>query len=74
MRPLGPDDSGRLVTFHAGLSDETVYLRSFSRKPTLSPNEVERLTHVDHDSRVALVAELGDRLVGIARYDHGEIA
>jgi acetyl coenzyme A synthetase (ADP forming)-like protein len=30
---------------------------------------VERFTHVDHDARVALVAELGDRLVGVARYD-----
>ena len=37
--------------------------------PTLSQQEVERFTHVDHDSRVVLVAELGDRLVGVARYD-----
>ena len=69
MRPLGPEDADRLVAFHAGLSDETVYLRFFSPKPTLSAEEVERFTHVDHDARVALVAELGDRLVGVARYD-----
>ena len=36
VRPLGPDDADRLVAFHAGLSDETVYLRFFSPKPTLS--------------------------------------
>jgi acetyl coenzyme A synthetase (ADP forming)-like protein len=69
VRPIGPDDADRLVTFHAHLSDETVFLRFFSPKPTLSTAEVEWFTRVDHDSRVALVAELGDRLVGIARYD-----
>ena len=42
---------------------------SFSAKPTLSAEEVERFTHVDHRARVALTAELGGRLVGIARYD-----
>jgi acetyl coenzyme A synthetase (ADP forming)-like protein len=69
MRPLGPEDADRLLAFHAGLSDETVFLRFFSARPTLSAEEVERLTQVDHHSRVALVAELGDRLVGVARYD-----
>jgi acetyl coenzyme A synthetase (ADP forming)-like protein len=69
VRPLGPDDADRLVAFHAGLADETVYLRFFSCKPTLSPEEVERFAYVEHHDRVALVAELGDRLVGVARYD-----
>ena len=69
VRPLLPEDADRLVVFHEGLSDETVFMRFFSAKPTLSPEEIERFTHVDHDSRVALVAELGDRLVGVARYD-----
>ena len=69
MRPLGSEDADRLVTFHAGLSDETIYLRFFSPKPTLSPAEVERFTHLDTETRVALAAELGDRLVGVARYD-----
>lgn len=69
LRPVGPGDADRLVEFHARLSAETVYLRFFSPKPTLSRQEVERFTHVDHDTRVALVAELGDRLVGVARYD-----
>lgn len=69
IRPLDPEDAARLVAFHAGLSDETVYLRFFAPKPTLSPEEVERFTHVDHDARVALVAEAGDRLLAVARYD-----
>ncbi len=57
------------MAFHGRLSEDTVYARFFSSKPTLSAAEVERFTHVDHDDRVALVAELGDRLVAVARYD-----
>ena len=70
MRPLGPDDADRLVAFHAALSDDTVYLRFFSPKPTLSPamRSSGSLTSII-TARVALVAELGDRLVGVARYD-----
>lgn len=69
VRPLLPEDADRLMVFHEGLSDETVFLRFFSAKPTLSPGEVEHFTHLDHDSRVALVAELGERFVDVARYD-----
>ena len=64
VRPIDPTDGPALVAFHEGLSPETV-----SAKPALDDTEVERFTHVDHDARVALVAELGDRLVGVARYD-----
>jgi acetyl coenzyme A synthetase (ADP forming)-like protein len=69
VRPIDPADGPALVAFHGRLSPDTVYSRFFSVKPTLSEAEVERFTHVDHDARVALVAELGDRLVGVARYD-----
>ncbi len=69
VRPIGPADGPALVAFHGRLSPDTVYSRFFSVKPRLSEAEVERFTHVDHDARVALVAELGDRLVGVARYD-----
>jgi acetyl coenzyme A synthetase (ADP forming)-like protein len=69
VRPIEPADGPALVAFHGRLSPDTVYSRFFSVKPTLSEAEVERFTHVDHDARVALVAELGDRLVGVARYD-----
>jgi acetyl coenzyme A synthetase (ADP forming)-like protein len=69
VRPITPADGPGLVAFHERLSPDTVYSRFFSAKPTLSDAEVEHFTHVDYDSRVALVAELGDRLVGVARYD-----
>lgn len=69
VRPISPDDADRLVEFHAGLSQQTVYFRFFTAKPTLSPPQVEHFTHVDHHDRVALVAALGERLVAVARYD-----
>ena len=41
-----------------------------SRPGRCSPSrEVERFTQVDYDDRMALVAELGDEMVAVARYD-----
>jgi acyl-CoA synthetase (NDP forming)/GNAT superfamily N-acetyltransferase len=72
IRPIGPDDGDRLVAFHHSLSDETVYFRFFAPYPALSDRDVHRFTHVDHFARVALVATVGDELVGVARYDRLE--
>jgi acetyl coenzyme A synthetase (ADP forming)-like protein len=69
VRPIRPDDGSALIAFHEGLSAATVYSRFFSAKPRLSAVEVEHFTHVDHDTRVAFVAELGGRIIGVARYD-----
>ena len=69
VRPIRPEDGDALVAFHSRLSAETVYLRFFSPKPVLTPRDVERFTHVDHNSRVALIALLGGEIVGVARYD-----
>jgi acetyl coenzyme A synthetase (ADP forming)-like protein len=69
IRPVQPADAPALAAFHARLSPETVRMRFFSVKPVLTPAELERFTTVDHVARVALVAELGGQLVGVARYD-----
>ena len=69
VRPITPADADALVAFHGRLSPRTIHFRFFSPRPRLSPREVERFTTVDHDDRVALVAELGDRLIAVARYD-----
>ena len=69
VRPIQPADADALADFHGRLSAETVYLRFFSPHPELSEKELHRLTSVDHSDRVALVAELSDRLVGVARYE-----
>lgn len=69
VRPIIPADAGALVEFHGRLSPETIHFRFFSPRPRLSSREVERFTNVDHDDRVALVAELDDELIAVARYD-----
>ncbi len=72
VRPIRPDDAGRLVAFHAALSPETVYYRFFSPRPRLSEADVTRFTTVDHVDRMALIALLGDEMIAVARYDrHG---
>jgi acetyl coenzyme A synthetase (ADP forming)-like protein len=69
LRPITPDDGEALRRFHQTLSLETTYFRFFSPHPELSDNEVEQFTHVDHDRRVAIVAELGGEIVGVGRYE-----
>ncbi len=69
LRPIRSDDGQRLVAFHDHLSDRSCFLRFFSLHPHLSPGEVERFTHVDYQNRLALVAVVHDRIIGVGRYD-----
>jgi acyl-CoA synthetase (NDP forming)/GNAT superfamily N-acetyltransferase len=69
IRPITPQDADRLRRFHAGLSEQTVYNRFFVAVPVLSDRDVEHFTVVDHVDRVALVALIGDDIVGVVRYD-----
>jgi acyl-CoA synthetase (NDP forming)/RimJ/RimL family protein N-acetyltransferase len=69
LRPISPDDADRLRAMHSRLSSDTVYMRFFSMVRTLPARDVERLTTVDHDDRVAFVALLRDEMVGVVRYD-----
>ncbi|MGC5245633.1 GNAT family N-acetyltransferase [Gordonia sp. DT219] len=69
LRPIVPDDADRVVRFHAGLSERTRYMRYFGPTPTLPPREVVRMTTVDHQQRVALVAVLGGEFIAIGVYE-----
>ncbi len=69
IRPIRPDDADELQAFHAGLSAESRFLRFFTPLPRLTPEMVARFTNVDGVDRVALVAEHGDHIVGVGRYD-----
>jgi GNAT superfamily N-acetyltransferase len=69
VRPIRPEDAPRLVEFHGGLSPQSVYRRFLFVHPTLSPTEVERFTSVDYVDRLAIIAEHGDRLVAVGRYE-----
>ena len=69
LRPIRPEDAPRLVDFHHHLSPRSIYLRFFSFHPELSTAEVERFTRVDYVHRLALVAEVDDRLIAVGRFD-----
>lgn len=69
VRPIRPDDKDRLVAFHRHLSYGSVYRRFLGPHPDLRPAEAERFTCVDYVERLAIVVEVADQLVGVARYD-----
>ena len=69
LRPIRPDDADRLRRFHGRLSDETIYFRFFSLLRELSDKDVAKYTTVDHVDRVALVATVGDEMIGVVRYE-----
>lgn len=69
VRPIRPDDRRALAAFHRGQSERSRYLRFFAAIPELSDRDLDRFTQVDHDQRVALVAEIGGEIIAIARFD-----
>jgi GNAT superfamily N-acetyltransferase len=69
VRPIRPDDETGLTEFHNSLSPRSVYRRFFFTHPRLSAAETTKFTHVDYVDRLALVAEHGDRLVAVGRYE-----
>jgi acetyl coenzyme A synthetase (ADP forming)-like protein len=69
IRLVRSDDASSVLAFHARLSPESIRLRYFSPRPTLSDREVERLTHLWGPDNLALVALRGDEIVAIAEYD-----
>jgi acyl-CoA synthetase (NDP forming)/GNAT superfamily N-acetyltransferase len=69
LRPIRPEDADALVAFHGKLSERTRYLRYFGPYPRIPERDLHRFTHVDHVDRVALIAMLGDELIGVGRYD-----
>lgn len=73
LRPIRPDDDAGLVALFGRLSERTIYQRFFTVRRSLPPAWVRLLTHVDHQRRMAIVAEReaadGPTLIGVARYD-----
>ena len=69
VRPIRNADADGLLGLYSRLSDESLYLRFFSPVPAPSARQLEALTDLDYDRRFALVAELGDEIVAVARFD-----
>jgi acyl-CoA synthetase (NDP forming)/GNAT superfamily N-acetyltransferase len=82
LRPIGPEDAELLVEFYADVSPQSKYYRFFAAMPTLSEREVRRFVDVDHLNKVALVAEVGEKIIAVGQFErlddsgppHAEIA
>lgn len=69
LRAITPADGDRLRRFHAGQSEESIYLRFFAPMRELSDQDVYRFTHVDYKERAALVVTVRGAIIGVGRYD-----
>ncbi|HEY3724570.1 MAG TPA: GNAT family N-acetyltransferase [Acidimicrobiia bacterium] len=69
LRPIRPTDDDGLLGLFSRLSSESIYLRFFSPVTAPTRAQLDHFTHVDYEHRMALVAELGDEIVAVARYD-----
>jgi RimJ/RimL family protein N-acetyltransferase len=70
IRPIRPDDAGRLVDLYARLGHDSAYQRFFTVMRRLPPDWAHLLANVDYERRLALVGEApaSDALIGVARY------
>lgn len=69
IRPIDMSDAFRLRRMFDRLSPETVYHRFFAPIPQPRDAMLAHLAGVDHDRREALVAVVGNEVVGVARYE-----
>ena len=69
IRPLTPDDAGRLVAFYTDVSDQSKYYRFFAPYPRLSDRDVRRFTHHDFVNRVGLAVLVRDEIIATVRFD-----
>lgn len=68
LRVIQAGDECRLERMFYRLSPESVYRRFFTLYTSPPPGALHALTDLDHDSRDAVVATVGDEIVGVARY------
>ena len=72
IRPIRPDDADIERAFVAALSPEARYLRFMTTVKELTPAMLARLTQIDYDREMALIAVvctgISEVQVGVARY------
>ena len=68
LRPIRPQDTGRMLEMWSRLSPETIRLRFFGPR-NMDESQMRYFTEVDYEGRFALVAETAGRIVGVSRFD-----
>lgn len=71
IRPIRPSDADLLIEHFYSLSPKSVYMRFFTPVKDLSKSMLIKLTQVDYDRQIALVALMGKsskkKMVGVCR-------
>ncbi len=60
LRPIRPEDADAHEAFFARLTPEDVRLRFFAPIKALTPEQVARMTQLDYDREMAIIATRGD--------------
>jgi acetyltransferase len=72
LRPIKETDGDLMVELFNSLSKETIHLRFFSSLKYMPKDQIDKLTHVDYEKQMAIVAlvhENGrERMVAVGRY------
>jgi acyl-CoA synthetase (NDP forming)/RimJ/RimL family protein N-acetyltransferase len=69
IRPAGPRDADAVRQMHAQMSPSNIYLRFFSMSPQAAEREAQRVTRPADPDHCALLAWIGNELVGLASYE-----
>jgi len=69
IRHSRAEDANAVKEMHANLSPSNAYFRFFNLSPLAPEREARRVTRPEDADHVALLAWLGDELVGVATYE-----
>jgi len=68
IRPAGPGDFGAVKAMHEAMSPDNTYLRFFNISRRAAETEARRVCQDPVPGQVALLALVGDEVVGVASY------
>lgn len=71
LRPIRPEDEPMEAEMFKHISDQSLYFRFFNYKPKVTHDFLTRLTQIDYDREMALIAEIEEdgqkRMAGVVR-------
>lgn len=73
IRPIRPDDVEALVESFRHLSPQTIYQRFFTNLHELPLEMARSIASPDHVGRLALIAESGNEVIGVGRYERTDV-
>lgn len=71
IRPIRPEDTPLLDAFRKTLSEQSLYYRFFRKIREFTPEQLHRLTTIDYDREIALIAlttiDNEEKMIGVVR-------